>query len=197
MMTVSSRMMECVRVRGLIRMGRILGLRVAEISAVEAIMHDGVQTRDTFALRLTWRGIMLSWSRGVCHRPVLRGAVAGREDIGVDARVNWVSHEAQDMVLVVAGDKQIEDLSGGVDLNLLNDIYHQRQTEVSNTIWAFKLTWGHLLRPYLAHVRATGTLALHPSVSVRFADGHDTADRFDRAEELLVTDIAALLALVK
>ena len=61
----------------------------------------------------------------------------------------------------------------------------------------FKLTWGHLLQSCLAHVRATGTLALHPSVSVLLVGGDDTADGFDRAEELLVTDIAALLALVK
>jgi hypothetical protein len=52
--------------------------------------------------------------------------------------VNWVSHEAQDLVLVVAVAEQIQDLSGSVDLNLLNDVYHQRQTETSNTIWAIK-----------------------------------------------------------
>jgi hypothetical protein len=60
-----------------------------------------------------------------------------------------------------------------------------------------KLTRCDLLRPCLAHVRATRTLTLRASVSVLLVHEDGAADRFDGAEELLVTAVATLLALVK
>ena len=137
LMTISSRMNESVRERGLIRLCRALDLIAAEIAAGKAILHDGVQTwGGDFALYRTWCGFLLSWSWGVWHRPVLRGAVAGCVDIRIDARMHRICHEAQDVLLLVAIAKQVDDFNSGVDLDLLDDFYRESQIKATTNIRA-------------------------------------------------------------